>query len=49
MPMAVDLHHFCKEQDPDPDPHQSERSALNLGILTKVKGRIRIRNTCLLQ
>jgi hypothetical protein len=25
-PMVADLHHCDEEQDPDPDPHQSEHS-----------------------
>jgi hypothetical protein len=37
---------FYKEQDPD--PHRSERLDLDPGIRIKVKGRIRIRNACLL-
>ncbi len=30
MPVVADCHHFHEEQDPDLDPHQSERFILDL-------------------
>ncbi len=40
MPVVADCHHFDEEQDPDLDPHQSERSILDP---YQMKMRIRIR------